>query len=59
MEKVLERLGTTVSTTLAFKREVGGKIRIASQLWAEPKVLLKGEVLEVRSERPAAHRSEG
>jgi hypothetical protein len=32
-EKVLERLGTTESTTLALKSEVGGKIRVASLLW--------------------------
>jgi hypothetical protein len=29
---VLERLGTTESTTPALKREVGGKIRVASLL---------------------------
>jgi hypothetical protein len=27
VEKVLERLGTTESTTLTFKREDGGKIQ--------------------------------
>jgi hypothetical protein len=48
-ENVLERLGTTESTTLALRREDGGKIRITSQLWPEPKVILKGEVLEVRN----------
>ena len=48
MEKVLEKLGTTESTTLAVKREVGGKIRVASLLWEAPKVILRGEVPEVR-----------
>jgi hypothetical protein len=32
VDKVLERLGTTESTTLALKSEVGGKIRVASLL---------------------------
>jgi hypothetical protein len=49
VEKVLERLGTTESTTSAVARVDGGKIRITSLLWPEPKVLLKGEVLEVRN----------
>jgi len=48
-KKVLERLGTTESTTLTIKREDGGKIRVTSLLWPEPKVILKGEVLEVRN----------
>jgi len=47
-ESVLKRLGTTESTTLALAREAGGKIRITSLLWPEPKVILPGEVLEVR-----------
>jgi hypothetical protein len=47
MEKVLEKLGTTESATLSVSREVGGKIRLTSLLWPEPKVILKGEVLEV------------
>jgi hypothetical protein len=33
METVLEKLGTTESTTLALKREEGGKIRVTSLLW--------------------------
>jgi hypothetical protein len=49
LEKVLERLGTTESTTIAVSRETNGKIRLTSQLWPEPKVILKGEVLEVRN----------
>jgi hypothetical protein len=36
VEKVLKRLGTTESTTLAFKREDGGKIRVTSLLWEAP-----------------------
>jgi hypothetical protein len=47
LERVLERLGTTESTTLALKSEVGGKIRITSLLWESPEVILRGEVLEV------------
>jgi hypothetical protein len=47
LENVLERLGTTESTTLALKREDGGKIRVTSLLWESPKVILRGEVLEV------------
>jgi hypothetical protein len=51
------RLGPRESTALAVKREDGGKIRIASQLWETPKVILKGEVLEIRKcRRAAAHR---
>ena len=48
-ESVLERLGTTESTTLVVKREDDGKIRITSLLWPEPKVILRGEVLKVRN----------
>jgi hypothetical protein len=51
-ESVLEKLGATESMTLALKREAGGKIQVASLLWETPKVILPGEVLEVR---PAAH----
>jgi hypothetical protein len=47
VEKVLEKLETTESTTLAVKR-VGGKIRVASMLWESPKAILRGEVLEAR-----------
>jgi hypothetical protein len=35
--QVLEKLGTTESTTLALKREDGGKIRVASYLWETPR----------------------
>jgi hypothetical protein len=52
-------LGTTESITLAIKREDGGKIRNTSLLWPEPKVILKGEVLEIRNVMASAHRQEG
>jgi hypothetical protein len=32
-ENVLEKLGTTESTTLALARETDGKIRVTSLLW--------------------------
>jgi hypothetical protein len=44
LEKVLERLGATESTTLSLKREDGGKIGVTSLLWEAPKVFLRGEV---------------
>jgi hypothetical protein len=50
-EKVLERMGTTEGVTLVLKREVEGKIRVTSNLWEEAKVLLRGEMLEVRTSR--------
>ena len=45
MEKVLEKLETTESTTLALKREDGGKIRVASMPWEDARVILRDEVL--------------
>jgi hypothetical protein len=45
----LERLGTTESTTLLLKREDGGKIGVASMLWEDAEVILRGEVLEIRN----------
>jgi hypothetical protein len=36
-ESVLERLGTTESTTLVLTRETDGKIRVASLLWETPR----------------------
>jgi hypothetical protein len=47
--KVLERIVTTESTTLVFKRQHGGKTRVTSLLWEAPEVILKGEVLEIRN----------
>jgi hypothetical protein len=49
VEKVLEKLETTESTTLALKREDGIKIRVTSMLWSEPEVILHDEVLVVRN----------
>jgi hypothetical protein len=43
-EIVLEKLGTTESVSLQLKREEGGKIPVASHLWEDAKVILKGEV---------------
>ena len=58
MEKVLEKLRTTESTTSAVSRETDGKIRLTSQLWPEPKVMiLKGEVLEVHGRLQSLARS--
>jgi hypothetical protein len=49
VENVLERMGTTESTTPAIKRELDGKMWITSSLCENPKVILPGEVLEVRN----------
>jgi hypothetical protein len=49
LEKVIEKLATTEKTTLAIAREEGGKIRVTSGSWDGEKVILKGQVLEVRT----------
>jgi hypothetical protein len=49
VEKVLEKLATSEKTTIVLQREVGGKIRVTSGSWDGEKVILKGEVLEVRN----------
>jgi hypothetical protein len=49
LEKVLEKLATTEKTTIAIAREVGGKVRVTSGSWDGEKVILKGQVLEVRN----------
>jgi hypothetical protein len=49
LEKVIEKLATTEKTTLALAREEGGKIRVTSGSWEGEKVILKGQVLEVRN----------
>jgi hypothetical protein len=54
-ENVLEKLGTTESTTLALSREMDGKIRVASLLWEAPKVILRNEVLEIRNVDGSLH----
>jgi hypothetical protein len=55
VEKVLEKLGTTESTTLNFRREDDGKIRVGSLLWDAPKVILHGKVLEIRNVGGSLH----
>jgi hypothetical protein len=49
LEKVIEKLATTEKTTIAIAREEGGKIRVTSGSWDREKVILKGQVLEVRN----------
>jgi hypothetical protein len=49
LEKVIEKLATTEKTTIAIAREEGGKIRVTSGSWEGEKVILKGQVLEVRN----------
>jgi hypothetical protein len=48
-KKVIEKLATTEKTMLAIAREEGGKIRVTSGSWDGEKVILKGQVLEVRN----------
>jgi hypothetical protein len=55
LEKVLERMGTTESTTLTVRRETDGKIRVGSLLWETPKVILHGEVLQIRNVGGSLH----
>jgi hypothetical protein len=43
---------TTESTTLALKREEGGKIRVASLLWEAPKRCATSEAARTRSQGP-------
>ena len=49
LKKVLERLGTIESTTLVLKREEGGKIRVASMLWQDARMILRDGLLVVRN----------
>jgi hypothetical protein len=49
LEKVLEKLATTEKTTLVLARDTEGKIRVTSGSWDGEKVILKGQVLEVRN----------
>jgi hypothetical protein len=46
VEKVLEKLETTESTTLAVKRENGGKIRVTSLLWESPSLMPGDEFVD-------------
>jgi hypothetical protein len=58
LEKVLERLATTEKTTLVCEKAPEGKIRVTSGSWVGGKVILKGQVLEVRNIEGAARRSQ-
>ncbi|MGB9391918.1 MAG: hypothetical protein WCB70_18300, partial [Xanthobacteraceae bacterium] len=49
LEKVLERSATTDKATLVCEKAPEGKVRVTSSAWASEKVILKGEVLEVRN----------
>jgi hypothetical protein len=49
LEKVLEKLAVTDKATLVCEKAPEGKIRVTSSIWGSEKVILKGEVLEVRS----------
>jgi len=58
LEKVLEKLATTDKTTLVCEKAPEGKIRVTSGSWNGEKVILKGQVLEVRNIEGAARRSQ-
>jgi hypothetical protein len=45
----LSEWGITESTKLNLKREDGGKIRVASMLWEDTRVILPDEVLVIRN----------
>jgi hypothetical protein len=49
VEKVLERLAVTDKTTLVCENAPEGKVRVTSSAWAQEKVILKDQVLEVRN----------
>jgi hypothetical protein len=49
LEKVLEKLAVSEKLSLILAREEGGKIRVTSGSWDGEKVILKGQVLEVRN----------
>jgi hypothetical protein len=48
LEKVLEKLVTNGKTTLVCEKAPEGKIRVTSGSWDGEKVILKGQVLEIR-----------
>jgi hypothetical protein len=48
LEKVLEKLAVTDQVTLAIEKAPEGKIRLTSSAWADERVILQGQVLEVR-----------
>ncbi len=49
LENVLEKLATSDKTTLVCEKAPEGKIRVTSGSWEGEKVILKGQVLEVRN----------
>ena len=49
LEKVIERLAVLDKATLAIEKAPEGKVRVTSSSWPSEKVILKGEVLEVRN----------
>jgi hypothetical protein len=49
LEKVLERLATTEKSTIVIERQPDGKMRATSGSWDGEKVILKGQVLELRN----------
>jgi hypothetical protein len=49
LEKVLERLATTEKSTIVVARDPDGKMRVTSGSWEGEKVILRDQVLEVRS----------
>jgi hypothetical protein len=49
LEKVLEKLATTDKVTLVCEKSPEGKVRVTASTWSSEKVILKGEVLEVRN----------
>jgi hypothetical protein len=55
VEKVLEKLGTTESTTIAVSRKTDGKNPNRIVALGSPKVILRGEVLEVRNVGGSLH----
>jgi hypothetical protein len=48
----LEKLAVTDKTTLAIEKAPAGKIRVTSSAWPDERVILKGQVLEVRMSTP-------
>jgi hypothetical protein len=49
LEKVLEKLATTEKSTIVIERAPEGKIRVTSGSWEGEKVILKGQVPEIRN----------
>jgi len=48
LEPVIEKMAVTERITLAIEKLPEGKIRVGASSWPDAKVVLKGEVLEVR-----------